>query len=288
MRVPPVNRIVLPILVLAAACGSAAPSSAPAPSPIVVSATRESLRITLTLEGPPRTGAVSWASVRIENVGARAIRWAGGGCGDPGGIFIDLAQLYPTGRADWREPLGRFKRLALGPGNSDGLLNLGYIAEARWGTTIACAAVLRLETLAAGDALSMRAAWDGTYEGSPVPKGPATVEAAFPVIGFVGEVGDADTDPHPVVASIDTTVVGEAGAAVLAPGLAIDAALADPAFAAWLSAGPVDRWINPDVARIGDTWQIGLFKSGAAGGPTETYQGVVIDGAGHVTAHSSG
>jgi hypothetical protein len=277
----------LPILVLAVACAGAAPAS-PAPSPIVAAVTRESLRITLTLEGPPRTGATSWASVRIENAGVRAIRWAGGGCGDPGGIFIDLTTLYPTGRVDWPEPLARFKRLALGPGNSDDLLNLGYVAEARWGTNIACPAVLRIETLASGAALSLRAAWDGTYEGSPVPTGAVTVEASFPVIGVEGEVADTETDSHAVGVSVDTSVVGEAGAAVLAPGLAIDAALADPAFAAWVSAGPVDRWINPDVARIGDTWQIGLFKSGPAGGASEAYEGVIIDAAGHVAAHKSG
>ena len=281
MRVPRPAGVVLPIVVLASACGG--PPSSPAASPIVASATEESLRITLTLEGPPRTGATSWASVQIDNVGDRAIRWASGGCGDPGGIFIDLTRLYPAGRANWPEPLGRFKRLALGPGNGNSLLTLGYEAEARWGTNILCPASLGIATLAAGASLSMRAGWDGTYEGSPVPTGPAVIEAAFPVIGVQGEVADDDFDSHSVGVSIDTAVVGDAGAAVLAPGLAIDAALADPVFAAWVSAGPVDRWINPDVARIGDTWQIGLFKSGVEGGPSEAYQGVIVDGAGHVT-----
>jgi hypothetical protein len=86
--------------------------------------------------------------------------------------------------------------------------------------------------------------------------------------------------------SIETAVVGEAGASVLAPGLAIDAALADPGFAAWVSAGPLDRWINPDVARIGDAWHIGLFKLGASGA-TEAYQGVIIDPDGDVSGHHS-
>jgi hypothetical protein len=287
MSVQRVAGTCLPILLLAVACAGAAPAS-PAPSPIVASVTRESLRITLTLEGPPRTGAASWASIRVENVGDRGIRWAAGGCGDPGGIFVDLARLYPAGRADWPEPLGHFKRIALGPGNGNNLLNLGYTAEARWGTNILCPASLGLGKLAAGDTLSMRAAWDGTYEGFPVPTGPATVEAAFPLIGVEGEVADTEYDSHAVAVSIETAVVGEGGASVLAPGLAIDAALADPVFAAWVSAGPVDRWINPDIARIGGTWQVGLFKSGAPGGPSEAYDGVVIDGTGHITAHKSG
>jgi hypothetical protein len=43
----------------------------------------------------------------------------------------------------------------------------------------------------------------------------------------------------------------------------------------------VDRWINPDVARIGDTWKIGLFKT-RAGGAAEAYQSVTVDAAGRV------
>ncbi len=243
--------------------------------------------MTLTLEGPPRTGADSWASVRIENVGGRAIRWAGGGCGDPGSIYIDLGEVFPAGRRDWPASLEHFKELALGPGNGNGLLTLGYEAEARWGTIMACPASLRIETLRPREVLSMRAGWDGTSEGQPVPTGPATVQAVLPVIGVEGLVAESDIDSHPVGVSVRTAIVGDGRGAVLAPGLAIDAALADPAFAAWVSAGPANRWINPDVARIGATWQIGLFKRGP-GGVSEAYQGVVVDASGQVIDHKTG
>jgi hypothetical protein len=130
---PALVRALLPAaMVLVVACRGAA-SPEPVPSPIVAVATSESLRLTLTLEGPPRSGAASWASFEVGNIGDRAIRWAGGGCGDPGGIFIDLQEAFPAGRMDWPEPLGRFKRLALGPAKPNGLLSLGYTAEARWG-----------------------------------------------------------------------------------------------------------------------------------------------------------
>jgi hypothetical protein len=272
--------------VLAVGCtGTAAPSQPPSSAePITASTTQEGLRITLTLEGQPRSDAASWASVRIENIGDRGIRWAGGGCGDPGGIFIDLGKVYPAGRSDWPEPLGRFKRLALGPGNSNGLLTLGYTDEARWGTDMLCTADLRIETLAAHKSLSMRAGWDGRYEDAPVPTGPAIVEAAFPVIGEEGVVPETAYDSHPVLVSIRTAIVGEGGASVLAPAIAIDAALGDAQFGAWLREGPVSRWVNPDVARIGATWQIGLFKSDA-NGVTEAYQGVIVDATGKVVGH---
>jgi hypothetical protein len=239
--------------------------------------------MTLTLEGPPRTGAPSWASVVIENIGERGVRWAGGGCGDPGGIFVDLNDVYPAGRQDWPDRLGRFKREALrqGPTGGNGLLTLGYIAEARWGTDMACPASLRIETLPGHGKLSFRAGWDGTYDGAPVPTGPAAVLASFPVIGIDGEVPDTTFEAHAVGVSVRTSIVGEPGAAVLAPALAIDAALADPSFADWVNDGPTDQWINPDVARIGITWQIGLFKTNADGS-AEAYQGVTVDAAGTV------
>ncbi len=144
-----------------------------------------------------------------------------------------------------------------------------------------CTADLRIETLPAHRRLSMRAGWDGTYEGAPVPTGPATVEAVFPVIGVEGEVPDTDFDSHPLRVSARTAIAGPAGAGVLAPALAVDAALGDPQFAAFLR-DPVGRWLNPDVARIEGTWQIGLFKSD---GTSERYAGVVVDAAGRVVGH---
>jgi hypothetical protein len=278
--------VLVGLVLVSAGCGSAAPGS-PSPSAIVASNTQDSIRVTLALEGAPRSGAASWASVRIENLGDRSIRWAGGGCGDPGGIFVDLAGVFPRGRVDWPEPLATFKRDALGPASTDGAFNVGYIAESRWGTSVLCTADLRIETLAAGGSLSMRAGWDGTYEGRPVPMGPATVEAAFPVIGVAGVVPDDQTDSHPVVASLPTTIEGEAAASVLAPALAIDAALADPVFAAWVSGHDPDRWVNPDLARIGDTWQVGLFKT-RGGGAGQEYLGVVVDASGRVVDHRAG
>ena len=281
------KRSLAPLLAIVVGCGSGAPTS-PAPSPIIASRTTESIRVTLTLEGPPRTAAASWASMTVENVGDRAIRWAGGGCGDPGGVFIDFARVVAAGRADWPEPLARFKREALGPAGTSGLLKLGYTAESRWQTNVACPAVLRIETIAPGQVLSMRAGWDGTYEGARAPTGPATVEAMFPVIGVAGVVPDTEFDSHPVGVSIPTQIVGESGAPVLSPALAIDAALADPDFANWVSTGGANRWINPDVARIGETWVIGLFKYRIGSTTDVVYRGVVVDPSGRVTGHKSG
>ena len=273
---------------LLAGCSIGSPSaSAPPASAIVASATHESIRLTLTLEGAPRSAAVSWAAVRIEDVGDRPIRWAAGGCGDPGSIDIDLGEVFPAGRSDWPEPLARFKREALGPGNGNGLLRIVYTAEARWGTQVACPASLGIETLDPGAHLDLRAGWDGTYDGSPVPAGPATVTATFPLMDVQDGPIDASSDTHAVAVAVPTAIVGDGGAAAIGPAILVDTALADPDFAAWVAAGPVDRWINPDIAHIGATWQVGLFKTDP-GRSSEEYRGVVIDSTGRVIGHKSG
>jgi hypothetical protein len=96
----------------------------------------------------------------------------------------------------------------------------------------------------------------------PVPTGPTKVEAVLAVIGVEGEVDPMDIETHAVSVSARTTIVGGDGGALLAPALAIDAALGDPQFAAWVQAADPAMWINPDVARIEGRWWIGLFRNG--------------------------
>ena len=88
---------------------------------------------------------------------------------------------------------------------------------------------------------------------------------------LAGVVPDDRTDADPIKVAIQTQVepapagaLGTtAGQPQLAPALAIDAALADPQFAAWVGAAPEATWINPNVALIDGAWHVGLFRFGA-------------------------
>jgi hypothetical protein len=60
----------------------------------------------------------------------------------------------------------------------------------------------------------------------------------------------------------------------LVPALAIDAALADREFAAWVKAAPESTGINPDVSLIDGIWHVGLFRFGA--NQLERYGGVTL------------
>jgi hypothetical protein len=286
---PTLAGLALAGLALIALVGCAAAEDRPA-SPATASGSNGFVRITLTLEGPPRNDALSWASVSIANLTDRGVRWAGGGCGDPGGTFINVGGAFAPGRGDWPGRLGLFKQRAIGQGlpGGDGALTVGYVPASRIGTTQACTADLRIETLPVGGTLQYRAGWDGKLNERPVPPGPATVLATFPFIGLEGAVAADDVDSTAVTATMPTQVVGAGGAAGgPPPGLAVDAALADPQFAAFVQAAPEATWVNPDLSLIDGIWHVGLFRTS---GPDQDvqYEAVFIDANGQVVGRRSG
>ena len=105
----------------------------------------------------------------------------------------------------------------------------------------------------------------------------------FPFIGLDGLVAADSFETVPLIASVQTAIEGPDGGGGLAPGLAVDAGLADPAFAAFVEAAPPATWINPDVTLIDGLWHIGLFRQGSL--PQETLFGEVqVDGHGQVVS----
>lgn len=288
------GRAVVAGLIAALAIAGCAPTASSSESSIaLVPATivRDGVRVTLALEGPPLAGQLSWADGRVENLGAKGVRWAGGGCNDPVGIFIEFARAFDPGRV-WPGLLGRFKAVALGA-DGGSPTNIGYEEQSRIRPAdqipIDCPADLRVNELAPGASLSIRAAWNGTLGGpAPAPAGPATVTGWFEFIGIAGEVGDDVTATKPIKVAIETTVVGApAGSgggppAPLSPALAIDAALADPEFAAWVKADPEITWVNPNIVLQDGTWAIGLFKGGKFGDAPTRYGELKIDSRGQI------
>src|SRR5262245_39046568 len=109
-------------LISLVACAAPVPSPSAVPSglPVTVVGANASLRVTLTLEEPPRNDAITWASVTIENIADRGVRWAGGGCGDWGATFIDLSKAFAFGRLDWPGRLGSFKKQAIAEPDAGG------------------------------------------------------------------------------------------------------------------------------------------------------------------------
>jgi hypothetical protein len=297
----PIPRRIQTILITAilvsgcTAAGSPRPSTPPSPPPVTKATTQHDIRVTLTLEGPPISAARSFISATVENLGTRAVRWRGGGCDDPVGTWIDVTGAFEPGR-EWSGLLGRFKSQAFkdGPNPNQG----SYEAESRLTEPgeigIYCTADLRVNQLEPGGVLRLRAAWSGMIgDSAPPPAGPAVVTTSFPYIGVAGLVPNERTDADPISVRIETHVQpppavsasrdGSAGPVPLAPALAIDAALADPQFAAWVQAAPEATWINPHVVLLDGSWHIGLFVTGD--NQLETFDEVTVAPDGSITGH---
>ncbi len=93
-----------------------------------------------------------------------------------------------------------------------------------------------------------------------------------------------ETDTRPIVLKLPTEVVGGGGAVPLAPALAIDAALADDAFAGFVKRYPEARWINPHMQLRDGSWGVGLFVM-SDDGQGELFGEVTVDPAGNVVGH---
>jgi hypothetical protein len=249
---------------LLAACGHAAVTPPPSTQPTVeASVERDGIRVTLGLEGAPTSGRDHWADGRVENLGTRAVRWVGL-CDVAVGISIDLRPAFDPGRT-WTGRKDAFKQAALFGAGSDNPVRGSYIEASLVeppGEPVVCLVGGQGRALEPGASMSVRSVWNGLLgEDRGAPAGPARLTASFGFVGFADSVGDLVLDSTPIEVSVDTTIAAGSTAPLLAPGLAIDAALADPEFGACVDAADPSRWLGHQILRVNDGWTVFLTRS---------------------------
>jgi hypothetical protein len=221
--------------------------------------THDGVRVTLTLERTPLPSAQrTRALIVVDNLSPQVRNWEGGGCGFLATVTIHTSiDARPDPGVNWPGAAGRFKRLA-SPG-SDPSDDGPFIDErfADHPELMVCPANLAINHLAPGQRLEMRAVWDGEIATVAAPAGPATVSAEFPYLGEVPEGVDPFEAATPIVASIDTEVVG-AGIALLSADQIIDAALADHRFERWVASADDSKWQGADFISHGATADVVL------------------------------
>jgi hypothetical protein len=274
------------IAVLAGACAQAV-DIPPARSPsVTASAERDLVRVTLALEGPPVSRSRTWADARVENLGQRAVVWTAP-CRIPVSITIDLRSAFASGR-QWAGRIGRFKSEALGGDGFENPVAGSYVEESLLRRAadgpVVCPVGGQATPLEPGGVLVVRAGWDGLIAGGhAAPPGTAVVTASFPFVGSAGAVEDDVLKTRPIEVAMETIVEAGSGAQQppLAPGLAIDAAVADPQFFAWVESTADSSWVNPSLVSRDGAWAVGLFRTGSVPGAT-VYGEVTVDAEGRV------
>ena len=262
MRLFPIAWICLALLV---GCGQSEPATPSPGDPVSAVASRDGVQVVLTVDHAPVTaGERVWARVTIDNGTSDVILYRGGGCDFPADITVVTAEkVRPDAGRAWEGMAGQFKGL-LAPA-SDPTDQAFFIPEDFVDRgPIGCTADLGVNELIPGGHLELRAAWDGDVALVLAPAGPALLTASFPMLGPKRAVVDPFGNPNPVKATLAVDVV--VGAITSVSGAsAIDAALGDPRFAAWVGDSVIGQWQGVDLKVTREVYTVTLERSDGGG-----------------------
>jgi hypothetical protein len=225
--------------------------SGPTPDGPVGEATRDGITVTVSLDRAVLTATEpAFAVVTVENRSPEPRFWQGGRCNLPASVWIDSAAnvTAPVGH-DWPGTAGQLKDLVL-PASQPGR-RAAFVAEGPVGPAgdVPCPGSRGVNRLPPGQRLEIRASWAGEVNAVAAPPGPAVVTASFSYLG-----PGPHHDPSGVADAIQarvTIAIVPSPLRLLAPGEAIDAALADRAFAAWLAtAGGQATWEGAELQQL--------------------------------------
>jgi hypothetical protein len=279
----------------AATARTPAPTVRPTPQPTsepvapenlahVFSVLQNGIRLTVQLPSNPlRAGEVNRVTTSVANVGDDRVLWTHDGCSIPVWIFgtMDDAR-WRTGLKPVQE-LERFKEYATQL-RSDGRVSVRYLPLDWLGRgDFGCNDVGLGDWIEPGQTLRKELAWDGfahLFYGLP-PSGRVTLTATFGSYWRPGMVGRHSPDGR-ITMNIATWIANGKNHLALDPGEVFDAALADPAFAAWAesiepgNANDPICWYVPEE----DLWWVGALLYSAGG---EAFHYVRVDPrSGHV------
>lgn len=219
------------------------PSDAPAVDslPDSVTVEQDGIRLTLALHSSPLiagTGAV--ATVTLVNRGDGELRWSNDGCDTHAWVHAVTDARWPAADGELPEDLVPYRDWFLRSARVERPIWLDFrithLASYRF---YGCADLAVPRSLAPGRSVSQQFIWDGQATGrlGPPPSGPVTITATFERWNRPGP----GRDGTPVVATLDSWVIGGRPGDMLSPAEIVDAALGDPRFAAIARARSVSR-----------------------------------------------
>lgn len=245
-------------------------STTPQPTPPsdlarVVVKERDDIRVEVELQrNPLPAGEPSWIKVLVTNAGRTDVTWYHDGCANPVPVYATSGVAWPMGEQH-AEHLEMFKTYALGGHIAEAPDPHGWLAFVRkedlHSGSPGCADLGIGETLKPGETVRATRWWSGfTDVNRALPMaGPATIraEAAY----FWRGKEPSDIPKQVIKLKLDAWIVDDGAADRLSPAQAVDAALADPDFAAYVRTQAIANgraeiaWYDRDR----DLWEIGIM-----------------------------
>lgn len=242
---------------------------APASLPRTASAERDGVRVRITLDrNPMPAGEVTRITTTVRNLGSDTLFWFSDGCAIP---------VQVSGRMEtaWRPGIeqpgqgGEFKQRVLGlflrdgppPGPVIDFLRPDQLGRGAFG----CGDIGMTHRIRPGASIREVRAWDGAaaLRWGPPPTGPVTLTGTFAWYWRgrgMDDMPEHDRAPR-LTATLEAWVVDGADETWLSPPEVVDAALADPAFRAWLgtvnlgSGNSEVLWYRPSLG----AWEVGAI-----------------------------
>ena len=243
---------------------------------------RDGIRARIELQRNPLVaGEPSWVKTTVRNVGSNDVTWFHDGCRTAVGVNGESSVPWPAGREQSGTGLSFKNRVLNVPvtTNTPWPPQLSFVPEDRLGKgTYGCADVGISETIRPGGAVHQTSWWTGfadVREGLP-PNGPVTIT------GNAAHYWRGHREPDSIAEetlglSLPAWLVGGLDGNRLTPPEIVDAALADPAFVAYLDSQQLGNgreeilWYDPTA----DVWEVGVMPWYEADPPR--IHGVLVD-----------
>ncbi|MEA2025308.1 MAG: hypothetical protein U9O18_01320 [Chloroflexota bacterium] len=242
---------------------------------------QDGVRLSMSIEqNPLATGRPAWITTKVKNTGTTDLLWENGHCDTAVAVRgVMDEEVWRDGEPAGPTDYGDFKfhtthwRIDYGP-----TIQLEIESKDGIGTGgTRCSEIAYTDRIPPGKTLKDRVRWDGTAQwqlGLP-PSGTATLTGRFGEYKRRGERGPMQA----LEVSLPVLVVNGLAADRLHPMEIIDAAVADPGFAALME--PIDVGDNasplvhydPDM----DLWNVGIVRTEKGRGLRETFRGGLVD-----------
>lgn len=247
------------IALLAAACASGPDEASLAVTSTSVTATRDGVIVAISVDDDAVTGGDKVRiRVTVLNAGLGPVSWQSGGCGLIQWFGFEGPGIpQPPQGVAWPGVAGLAKWSATAGGVSWSWIRKPEIAD---GVLMACPANLAFDEIGPGETITADGVWTATTtDGVVAPPGQYRITYAFPFVGRLA-MGQLPPEPaiRPIAVALPIAVGGDAFGGI-ASTQAIDAALADPRVARWITDRlPKERLTGAEILLVDGTWRFSI------------------------------